>query len=548
MNRYLLIVFILILSTRVSFAQVGIGTETPHPSTMLDIVGANRGIMIPRVELNSRLDTQTMQGGNVESLLVFNTATTADLQPGYHYWYDGAWRRMVHSDEIEDLETLTTLEALPEGVFVYTSEDGTQTTIDIPAEVLEDLINNGVIYQEILNIIDAQEKITILEDHGDGSYTYYNEQDIDAAGLIIGPGVTINVITDVHNNLLNEGILYDYFVDFVEEHETLTSLVDNADGTFTYTDENGDATTFNANTTTAVEQNGVFNFYDATNTLIISIDTNASALPFDNTGTGLTAVNVQDALEEILNELRAGAGLDLIDNLDGTFSLLADNTTLLGTVAKAKLTDHNSGLYTFSNNNGTDISFDVLSVDLNFDANTNTYTFLDSQGNSIGEIVVPKIQMQDGLNTTVSQTTDITTNTTTFKVDVATADGANLGVVKEADDNPSVLINQDGELSVNLEMLNAVKHIVADYTLELNDQTILANASTGDINIILPNPSLMKGKKFTIKKFDTNQNFYINVTGDIDQIGTETTIYTGVPYTGWDLISDGNKWQIINRL
>lgn len=548
MNRFLLIVLILILGITGAYAQVGIGTETPHPSTMLDIVGEDRGILIPRVDLSSRLDDQTMQGGNVESLLVFNTATTSDLLPGYHYWHNGAWRKIVNSDEIEELETLTTLQALPDGVFIYTSEDGTQTTIDIPAEVLDNLINNGVIYQEILNIIDFREKITILEDHGDGSYTYYNEQDVDAAGLIIGPGTTINVIADVHDNLLNQGVLYQYFVNFVDQHETLTSLTDHGDGTFTYTDENGDKTTFDANTTTAVEQNGVFEFYNAAGDLIISIDTNANALPFDNTDTDFVADNVQDALEELMDMLNQGAGVELVDNEDGSFSLIADDASILGTVSKANLSDHNSGLYTFSNNDGMDVSFDVLSVDLSFDAAKNTYTFLDSQGDAIAEILVSKVEIVDGLNTTVSQTTDATSNTTTYSVNVATADGTNLGVVKQAEVDPSVFINQDGELSVNLDVLNAVKHIATDYTLNLNDQTILANAAAGDLNIVLPDPSLMKGKKFTIKKSDTNQNSYINVSGDIDQIGAETTIYTGVPYTGWDLLSDGNKWQIINTL
>lgn len=402
MNRIILLVLFLIFGSLGVYAQVGIGTETPHPSTLLDVVGKNKGIMIPRVALTSKEDTLTMYGGNINSLLVFNTTSSHDLEVGYHYWYDGAWRRLSTAEEIDKLETLTKLDALGDGVFVYTSEDGTETTIDIPAELLDNLLNEGVVYQEIMSIVNLKEKITVLEDHGGGSYTYYSEKDLDDDGLIVGKGVKINVISDVYNELLKEeGVLNEYFVDLVGSQETLTRIVDNEDGTFSFIDENGDTTNFNANTTTAVEQNGIYEFFNTAGESIIKIDINASALSFDNATGNIQADNVQDAIEE---------------------------------------------------------------------------------------------------------------------------------------------------LSMNLEVLSAVKHINGDYTLSLEDQTILADASTGSLDIILPDPSQMKGKRYTIKKSDTNQNSYINVTGDIDQIGVEITIYTGVPYTGWDLISDGDKWQIVNTL
>lgn len=38
------------------FGQVGIGTTQPNPSAVLDIQSTNKGVLIPRVELNSIYD------------------------------------------------------------------------------------------------------------------------------------------------------------------------------------------------------------------------------------------------------------------------------------------------------------------------------------------------------------------------------------------------------------------------------------------------------------------------------------------------------------
>ncbi|MBC8644299.1 hypothetical protein H9W95_10220 [Flavobacterium lindanitolerans] len=56
--------------------------------------------------------------------------------------------------------------------------------------------------------------------------------------------------------------------------------------------------------------------------------------------------------------------------------------------------------------------------------------------------------VSNGTNTTVAST--VTGNTTDYKVSVPTATASNLGVVKEASSNPTIKINSNGELSVNL--------------------------------------------------------------------------------------------------
>ena len=74
-----------------SYGQVGVGTSLPNKSSELDVVSSDKGILIPRVSLTSTIDAITITNGNVNSLLVFNKQTIADITPGYYYWYNNVF-------------------------------------------------------------------------------------------------------------------------------------------------------------------------------------------------------------------------------------------------------------------------------------------------------------------------------------------------------------------------------------------------------------------------------------------------------------------------
>lgn len=78
---------------------VGVGILSPNVSTILDVVATDKGVLLPRVALTSSTDAVTIKNGNVNSLLVFNTATIADIVPGYYYWYINKWHRLALSDD-----------------------------------------------------------------------------------------------------------------------------------------------------------------------------------------------------------------------------------------------------------------------------------------------------------------------------------------------------------------------------------------------------------------------------------------------------------------
>nr|WP_315163484.1 hypothetical protein [uncultured Flavobacterium sp.] len=136
-NYYLTLLFLGVVYY--GYGQVGIGTTLPNTSSELDVVSGNKGILIPRVSLTSTIDAITITNGNVNSLLVFNTQTIADITPGYYYWYVNKWYRLGTSVS----ETVTTLIDNGDGTITYTNESGTPVTINVPKGVQGAAGTNG---------------------------------------------------------------------------------------------------------------------------------------------------------------------------------------------------------------------------------------------------------------------------------------------------------------------------------------------------------------------------------------------------------------------
>src|SRR5690606_611164 len=190
-----------------------------------------------------------------------------DITPGYYYWYTDRWMRIINDSDLEELDTNTTNTSLTvlEGELVLTDSDG--NTVSIPVSEI--------------NIP------SVLINNGDGTYTYTNE---------LGDTVTINVPADVINNfeqiITNEEVLnqlienltntsvggnvyYDgdqftyidnsgnthviNFEEIVQANETVTTLVNNNDGTYTYTSEDGTVTVVDVPATVVENFENIYN-------------------------------------------------------------------------------------------------------------------------------------------------------------------------------------------------------------------------------------------------------------------------------------------------
>lgn len=108
-------------------AQVGINTTTPNPSSVLEVVGYDKGVLIPRIALTGSLDTTTIPSP-VHSLLIYNTSSVNGISPGYYYWSTTAGRWIKVLDDLTPIVmtgwSLTGNSGMVNGVnFIGTSDN-----------------------------------------------------------------------------------------------------------------------------------------------------------------------------------------------------------------------------------------------------------------------------------------------------------------------------------------------------------------------------------------------------------------------------------------
>ncbi|PWJ58057.1 BclB C-terminal domain-containing protein [Dyadobacter jejuensis] len=75
-------IFSVVLSFK-TWAQVGIGTTTPHASAQLEVQSADKGLLIPRMDQSTRDGIDSPANG----LIIYQTDNTPGL-----YYFDGSWK------------------------------------------------------------------------------------------------------------------------------------------------------------------------------------------------------------------------------------------------------------------------------------------------------------------------------------------------------------------------------------------------------------------------------------------------------------------------
>lgn len=145
----------------------------------------------------------------------------------------------------------------------------------------------------IKDAVKHNEKITILENHHNGTFTYYNEKGVDEQG---------NVIKD-------QGIYFDANTLRIEERKG----------------EKG---------------KGIYDFYDGIKTAekgtpLMTINTRASAIVFDNTTNIVQGDNLQEVIDNILQKIEVAQGKPAA--VKGGGILINNQTELAGAVLKEML-------------------------------------------------------------------------------------------------------------------------------------------------------------------------------------------------------------------
>lgn len=99
MKPLLFTIIILTLALSVKSQNIGFNDNSadPNASAMVDINSSSKGLLIPRVSLDSTL-LATPVTDPATSLMVYNTATVHDVTPGYYYWDGDEWVRFGSGD------------------------------------------------------------------------------------------------------------------------------------------------------------------------------------------------------------------------------------------------------------------------------------------------------------------------------------------------------------------------------------------------------------------------------------------------------------------
>ena len=90
MKNYIYIILFLGISNFAK-SQVGINTNTPHPSAALDINSNNKGITIPKYNLTSLTSNVSPITQPAIGLMIYNTGNT--FPKGIYYWIGSKWEK-----------------------------------------------------------------------------------------------------------------------------------------------------------------------------------------------------------------------------------------------------------------------------------------------------------------------------------------------------------------------------------------------------------------------------------------------------------------------
>ncbi|AIY13294.1 hypothetical protein M667_08755 [Cellulophaga baltica NN016038] len=276
----------------------------------------------------------------------------------------------------------------------------------------------------------------------------------------------MNAITPINGALAyntDEDCLYQYRNNIwtslcidITGGQTITSLTDNNDGSFTYSDENGiDARIEKANLID--NSDGTYTFSNSTTTLLINTAANSNS--YNNNISGITASNVQEAIDFIKKETDSAIVAlqnDINTNTTHFTTLLDDKENTANKSTDGTLADNS---------------------DVDFPTEQAVKTYVDAQ---VG---------------TVSQDDDITD---------ATLNASSILAIKEG----------TTEVTVDLSALEESDDITANTTAIANEVTRATNAETANANNISSNNTEIAANITAIAALGTDKENTANKSTD----------------------------------
>lgn len=467
------------------FAQRGIGTNLPNRSSVLHLESKTRGLLIPRVALETT-DVADPISAPANSLLVYNTTTTppdssgddvigeglTGVRPGYYYWKSddptadpaitgGQWIPLLNTAgnniEIDDNGVVSVKPGEnPGDVLVTVLSDPTDSTSELTTEWMsfEEFIK--VIGENGVTVVPVTDPVTGIK-----TFTVELGGTLNRTTEIITEGEKFEIKTGVDDGDGNITPGENFFISNLNEIE-----VDN-DGTITGTSTPGDPNTPGDT------------FKDFFDVLIV------------DKYTGLVQrVSVEDLLK---NAIEVESGLHY-DDTDGKIKLggelTKDAEIILENEKDFIIT---RGETSEGTNVGTPGEFKIVGLEETVTAN--------------------KIMVVDENN-----------------------------VVKTV----RRVISKDINTSASVEDSDpTTDYVYSPYVQEVNITVSGLSTTTQAQDIVLTLPAAdaaNEGQVINVSLTNTEEAFQYLVIHD----GTENVTWGALPFQGWVLKSDGSKWRVVS--
>lgn len=93
-------------------------------------------------------------------------------------------------------------------------------------------------------------------------------------------------------------------------------------------------------------------------------------------------------------------------------------------------------------------------------------------------------------------------------------------------------------MALDIGVVERVKSVTANYSIAITDDNIVANATSGNITLTLPNPALKAGKVISVMRSDSSANV-VNVSGGYQVTETQPLVFvsTGTAF----MLKSGNS-------
>ena len=352
-------------------------------------------------------------------------------------------------------ETITTLIDNKNGTYSYKSENNTVTLINVPAAVKAN-------FQDILNDNAVKTAITQLVNQNAGNVSY---------------DVTNQRFTYKDNNGAVQTV---NLTQLIKSNETITTLTDNQDGTYSYKSENNTITLINVPAAVKANFQNILNDNNVKMAITQLVNQNAGNLSYDVTNQSFTYKDANGNIQAVnLSQLvkAAETTTTLIDNGNGTYTYNNEKgaATIINVGASVKnnfqdiLNDQTvrNLLTQLINQNAGNVTYDLASK---------SFTFKDINGNPQ---VIDLTALVKSSETLTTLTKDATTSVYTYKNEAGT--DVNIDVIGDVKNNFSDIINNPAVKTLLETMVTNTKGTV---TFNATNNQFSYTDATGNPQVI----------------------------------------------------------------